>query len=104
MAAVLRQVMLQTSRFVGAEGPQLELVLRVRQGQNAAFSFLKPDSPLHGYYRWLVNAQPQASDPCCIPPLPQSSTASAWQQMAPAADSNFACLVCCAQWRLVVHC
>ncbi len=63
MAALPCQVMLQTSRFVGAEGAQLELVLRVRQGQNAAFSFLKPDSPLHGYYRWLVNAQPQVSEP-----------------------------------------
>ena len=63
MAAVLCQVLLQTSRFVGGEGAQLELVLRVRQGQNAAFSFLRPDSPLHGYYRWLVDAQPQVGDP-----------------------------------------
>ena len=62
-AALSWQVMLQTSRFVGQEGAQLELVLRVRQGQNAAFSFLKPGSPLHGYYRWLVHAQPQVSDP-----------------------------------------
>jgi hypothetical protein len=51
--------MLQTAKFVRQEGDQLELVLRVRQGQNASFAFLKPDSQLHEYYRWLVHAQPQ---------------------------------------------
>ena len=97
MAAWFCQVMLQTSRFVGQEGAQLELVLRVRQGQNAAFSFLKPDSQLHGYYRWLVNAQPQVTTPCCTGPLPQSPIARAWQQMVLAADSRLAWLVCRAQ-------
>ena len=53
------QVMLQTARFLRQEGDQLELVLRVRLGQNASFAFLKPGSPLHDYYRWLVHAEPQ---------------------------------------------
>ena len=82
MAALSWQVMLQTSRFVGQEGAQLELVLRVRQGQNAAFGFLKPDSPLHGYYRWLVHAQPQVSGP----PLLHSSTATLMRCQSVAAD------------------
>lgn len=63
------QVMMQTARFVRQEGDQLELVLRIRQGHNASFRFLKPDSHLHDYYRWLVHAEPQVSSPCedCLP-------------------------------------
>ena len=53
---------MQTANFVRQEGGQLELVLRVRQAQNASFGFLKPDSPLHDYYRWLVHAKPQVPD------------------------------------------
>ena len=56
---VCEQVMMQTARFVRHEGDQLELVLRIRQGHNVSFTFLKPDSPLYDYYRWLVQAQPQ---------------------------------------------
>lgn len=52
---------MQTARFVRHEGDQLELVLRIRQGHNASFAFLRPDSPLYDYYRWLVHAQPQVS-------------------------------------------
>ena len=52
---------MQTARFVRQEGDQLELVLRIRQGHNASFTFLRPDSPLYDYYRWLVHAQPQVS-------------------------------------------
>ena len=55
------QVMMQTARFVRQEGDQLELVLRIRQGRNASFRFLKPDSHLYDYYRWLVHAEPQVS-------------------------------------------
>ena len=53
--------MMQTASFVRQEGAQLELVLRVRQGQNANFSFLRPDSSLYDYYRWLVDTQPQVT-------------------------------------------
>ena len=54
---------MQTARFVRQEGDQLELVLRIRQGRNVSFSFLRPDSPLYEYYRWLVHAQPQVIIP-----------------------------------------
>ena len=86
MAALPCQVMLQTSRFVRQEGAQLELVLRVRQGQNAAFSFLKPDSPLHGYYRWLVNAQPQVSEPLLHPSI--ATVISCYSEAADGAGSR----------------
>ena len=59
---------MQTAKFVRQEGDQLELVLRIRQGHNASFSFLRPDSPLYDYYRWLVQAQPQVMIPFASSP------------------------------------
>ena len=51
--------MLNTARFVAEAGGQAELVLRARQSTNPHFAFLRPDSRLQPYFRWLVRAQPQ---------------------------------------------
>ena len=59
ISAFPAQVMLNTSRFVAEAGGQAELVLRVRQGTNPHFAFMKPDHRLHPYFRWLLHARPQ---------------------------------------------
>jgi hypothetical protein len=33
--------------------PQMEVMLKVKQANNAEFSFLKPDNECHAYYLWL---------------------------------------------------
>lgn len=45
--------------FVRAGGLQAELMLSVRQARNPLFEFLRHDSPLHPYYRWVLQADPE---------------------------------------------
>jgi hypothetical protein len=52
--------MAQTARFVREAGGQAEFVLRVRQAANPAFAFLAPGARCHAFYRWLLDAAPQA--------------------------------------------
>jgi len=52
--------MAQTARFVREAGGQAEFVLRVRQAANPAFAFLAPGVSCHAFYRWLLDAAPQA--------------------------------------------
>lgn len=53
------QIVLETSRFVRSNGGQVEVLLKVRQAQNPNFGFLMPDHPIHPYYRYLVDVNPQ---------------------------------------------
>ena len=85
------QVMLQTAKFVRQEGGQLELVLRVRQGQNASFAFLKPDGPLHDYYRWLVHAEPQVCGSRLSGPSPASYTCTSHEISVKALCAFYKC-------------
>ena len=85
------QVMLQTARFLRQEGDHLELVLRVRQGQNASFAFLKPGSPLHDYYRWLVHAEPQVCGSSLSGPFPASYTGSSHKTPVKALCASHKC-------------
>ena len=55
------QIVAHTARFVREAGGQAEFVLRVRQAANPAFAFLAPGDRRHAYFRWLLEAAPQAS-------------------------------------------
>ncbi len=44
--------MRQTADFVRGGGPQLEVLLRVKQAGNPAFAFLEPSDRLYPFYRW----------------------------------------------------
>ncbi|KAK9837970.1 hypothetical protein WJX74_008811 [Apatococcus lobatus] len=57
------KVMLQTAGFV-RQAPQMEFLLRVKQAHNKNFGFLMPNTKLHPFFRWLVEANP---------PLPQGN-------------------------------
>jgi hypothetical protein len=50
------QVIVQTARFVRANTPQVEIMLRVKQARNPLFGFLSPADPLHVYYHWMLAA------------------------------------------------
>lgn len=53
----LHQIIARTATFVSQHGPQSEIVLRVKQGDNPTFGFLMPDHHLHPYLRFLVDHQ-----------------------------------------------
>lgn len=42
-----------------ANGGQVEVLLRVKQANNPAFCFLSPSHPMHAYYRWVIETNPQ---------------------------------------------
>ncbi len=50
----------RTAAFVRSSGPQSEIVLRVRQADAPAFSFLQPAHPLHAFFRYMVDVDPEA--------------------------------------------
>ena len=56
---MLSQILVQTAKFVHAHGGQVEVLMRVRQGSNPQFSFLSPGDPMHPYYRWIAETNPQ---------------------------------------------
>ena len=43
--------MRQTAEFVRGGGPQLEVLLRVKQAGKLGFGFLEPGDRLHAFYR-----------------------------------------------------
>lgn len=53
------QILAETARFVRVNGGQVEVLLRVKQANNPAFSFLSPSHPMHAYYRWVIETNPQ---------------------------------------------
>nr|XP_011461057.1 PREDICTED: splicing factor, suppressor of white-apricot homolog isoform X2 [Fragaria vesca subsp. vesca] len=53
----IHQIIARTAMFVAKHGGQSEIVLRVKQGDNAMFGFLMPDHHLHAYFRFLVDHQ-----------------------------------------------
>ena len=37
----------------------MEVLLRVKQARNPAFTFLMPQDAMYPYYRWIVETNPQ---------------------------------------------
>lgn len=52
---------MSTAKFVRQSGPQVEIVLRVKQASNYKMHFLLPGNVLYPYYRWLVDEHPPVS-------------------------------------------
>ena len=42
--------------FISNQGPQMEILLKMKQAGNPQFNFLSFDDPLHSYYRHLLMA------------------------------------------------
>lgn len=40
--------------FINQQGPQMEILLKMKQASNHQFDFLSFSSPLHPYYRHLL--------------------------------------------------
>lgn len=45
----------KTAAFILKHGPQMEIVLKLKQSSNPAFSFLNFDSPLNQYFKFLLS-------------------------------------------------
>lgn len=48
-------LMERTALFIHKNGPQMEIILKIKQSSNPAFSFLNFDSPLNQYFRYLLS-------------------------------------------------
>eukprot|EP00899_Mesostigma_viride_P026937 jgi/Mesvir1/7428/Mv19210-RA.1 len=55
------RIIAHAARFVAGKGGQMEIVLRVKQRDNATLGFLQPGHPLHPYYRHLRD-HPELAD------------------------------------------
>ncbi|KAK6642152.1 hypothetical protein RUM44_013875 [Polyplax serrata] len=44
----------KTAMFINNQGPQMEILLKMKQAGNPQFNFLSFDNPLHSYYRHLL--------------------------------------------------
>lgn len=62
------QVLRQTADFVRGGGPQLEVLLRVKQAGSPAFAFLDPSDRLHPFYRCRPAAAARPALSPCAPP------------------------------------
>lgn len=51
--------MVRMTAVKSISAPQLEVMLKVKQGDNPEFAFLKPDNECHSYYVWLKEQQEQ---------------------------------------------
>jgi hypothetical protein len=59
LVSPLPQILMETARFVKANGGQVEVLLRVKQAANPLFGFLMPGNAMHAYYRWVLECNPQ---------------------------------------------
>ena len=48
------KLIVKTASFVAEKGPQIEVVIKLKQSSNPAFSFLSLDSNLNPYYKHLI--------------------------------------------------
>lgn len=46
----------KTAMFISSQGPQMEILLKMKQAGNPQFNFLSFDNPLHNYYRLVLMA------------------------------------------------
>lgn len=59
-----------TAKFVHKTGEQAEVRLRLQHKDNAAFSFLLIDDPLHAYYKFVRTLIKEGVDTAIPPPPP----------------------------------
>ncbi|GLH11240.1 Protein suppressor of white apricot [Gryllus bimaculatus] len=52
----LNAIIEKTALFISKQGPQMEILLKMKQANNPQFLFLSYDAPLHPYYRHLLGA------------------------------------------------
>lgn len=50
------EIIEKTAFFINEQGPQMEILLKIKQAENAQFNFLSFDNELHPYYRHLLMA------------------------------------------------
>lgn len=50
----LNAIIEKTAMFINQQGPQMEILLKMKQASNRQFDFLSFSSPLHPYYRHLL--------------------------------------------------
>lgn len=46
----------KTARFISAQGPQMEILIKAKQSNNQQFDFLNQNNSLNSYYKFVLNA------------------------------------------------
>lgn len=102
----LHAVIEKTAKFIAAQGPQMEILIKAKQSNNQQFEFLNIDNRLNRYYKHLLNAVKHgfypADEPEVEPPTQEVSTPAVEEQPAivvpqirykPSADCSYTQLI-----------